>query len=574
MRLPKPLLQLLRRRLRGRFVWVKKPFARAYRQATGDTGYMDWSSLIRKDAAFWENAVSSSASGPRVLIGASLGRYPWEVNFDSTLAVALTLRGARVHVLLCDAALPGCTPFVLQNIPPGQNPATAPPPCELCFPPARAIYNALGLPQHRISELITADEADRCTAEAAALTISEIETFTQGAVSVGEHAVAGAIRFFGNADLASEPHAEPILRRYFEAALRCTYAVQRLLATHEFRVASGSHGIYVPQGIVGEVARSRNVRVVNWHQAYRQKCLLFSDGNTYHKTLLHESSDAWQNIPWTDAREGETMQYLESRRFGKSDWIAFHPQPNDDSIGALKKLGVDFARPCVGLLTNVAWDAQLHYGATPFRDMFEWLLETIAYFAKRPELQLLIRVHPAELTGFVKSRQPAVSEIAKRFPELPPNVFVIPPESTISTYDAMSQCDSVIIYATKTGIELAARGMPIIVAGEAWIRNKGFALDARSKADYFALLDRLPLQQRLDSGATTRARKYAYHFFFRRMIPVDFLDGKLRPEINSIRDLLPGRSPGLDVICDGVLEGTGFVYAAEDQASLEARATA
>jgi hypothetical protein len=33
--------------------------------------------------------------------------------------------------------------------------------------------------------------------------------------------------------------------------------------------------------------------------------------------------------------------------------------------------------------------------------------------------------------------------------------------------------------------------------------------------------------------------------------------------IESIEDLLPGRQPGLDVICDGILQGTPFIFPAE-----------
>ena len=74
-------------------------------------------------------------------------------------------------------------------------------------------------------------------------------------------------------------------------------------------------------------------------------------------------------------------------------------------------------------------------------------------------------MHPAEVTGAVPSRQPVVDEIAQHFPTLPPNVFVIPPESSISTYVAMhAMRQPCVIYGTKTGVELTSEGMPVIVA--------------------------------------------------------------------------------------------------------------
>ena len=137
----------------------------------------------------------------------------------------------------------------------------------------------------------------------------------------------------------------------------------------------------------------------------------------------------------------------------------------------------------------------------------------------------------------------------------------------------MTQCDSVLIYGTKMGVELSCEGIPVIVAGEAWIRNKGLTMDARSPEDYFSILDRLPTGRRMDEETIARARRYAYHFFFRRMIPLravapttgmiaKFL--KYRLDVSSLDALRPGADPGLDIICDGIMSGSPFVYPAEE----------
>jgi hypothetical protein len=310
------------------------------------------------------------------------------------------------------------------------------------------------------------------------------------------------------------------------------------------------------------------VRVVNWNVAYRKRRFVFSHHDTYHHTLMSEPVGSWESLELTPRLEAELMDYLESRREGSRDWIWFHERPVEDIDLIAAELGVDFSRPCIGMLTNVMWDAQLHYPANAFSSMLDWAVETIRYFARRPDLQLIVRVHPAELRGTLPSRQPLVAELRKVFPELPKNVVVIPPESHVSTYATMAQCNAVIIFGTKTGVELASRGIPVIVAGEAWIRGKDISIDAASAEDYFRQLDRLPLPSRLPEDVVRRARRYAYHFFFRRMIPVDLvrpLSGWLpyRLEVNRLEQCLPGHSRGLDVICEGILSGSEFVYPEE-----------
>ena len=59
-----------------------------------------------------------------------------------------------------------------------------------------------------------------------------------------------------------------------------------------------------------------------------------------------------------------------------------------------------------------------------------------------------------------------------------------------------------IIYATKTGIELAARGIPVIVAGESWLRGKEIGFDCDDRQAYDTLLAALPVGHRLDAERT------------------------------------------------------------------------
>jgi hypothetical protein len=200
--------------------------------------------------------------------------------------------------------------------------------------------------------------------------------------------------------------------------------------------------------------------------------------------------------------------------------------------------------------------------------MLAWLNETVSYWRSRSDLQLVIRVHPAELRGLVPSRQFVADELAAAFPELPSNVFVIRPENQASTYALCEGADAVIVYNTKTGIEVASSGIPVIVAGEAWVRGKGFTLDASNPDEYFALLDSLPLGRRISTAEQALAMKYAFHFFFRRMIPLPFIHedkpGRFRVDLSEPRELAPGRFAGLDAICEGILEGAPFIFRAEE----------
>lgn len=534
-------------------------------------GLPDWEGLLDTNRPLWERARAQGATGPSVLIATAVGGFSALTVVESVLAVALTLRGVQVHTLLCDRVLPACLRAEMPEVPDPRVFERYDLPkllCDGCVNTGEYIYAPIGLRSHVFSALLTAEERSEARRLAAAVPFDAIEGYRVRNLAVGEHAYAGALRYFASGNLSAEPYAEVVVRRYFEGALLTAFVMDRLIRAHRFSVACFNHGIYSPQGVIGEVCRASGIRVVNWNVAYRKRCFIFSHGDTYHHTLLSEPTSAWEDMEWTGEMEGQILDYLNSRRRGTRDWIWFHEKPDEDFAQFAAKNGLDLTRPTIGMLTNVMWDAQLHYPANAFPNMLTWAIQTIDYFRGRPGLQLLIRVHPAEIRGTMRSRQPILPEIRKVFPRLPPNVFVIPPESPVSTYAAMEHCQAVLIYGTKTGVEMTSLGIPVVVGGEAWIRNKGITLDASSPAEYFQILNRLPLAREVDPARLARARRYAYHFFFRRMIPLRFMEPvagwpPYRVAISRLEDLLPGADPGLDVVCEGILSGSPFIYPAE-----------
>jgi hypothetical protein len=164
------------------------------------------------------------------------------------------------------------------------------------------------------------------------------------------------------------------------------------------------------------------------------------------------------------------------------------------------------------------------------------------------------------------TRQPIAPEVRQRFPTLPTNVRLIPPESDLSSYTLAEISQAALIYGTKMGLEIALRGIPVVVAGETLSRNKGFTYDISSAAEYFELLSRIETLPRNSPEMIERARRYAYYLFFRRMIDFPLLAVKnatlstgLRLNFDHLAQLEVGRDAGLDVVCDGILTGSPFV---------------
>ena len=129
-------------------------------------------------------------------------------------------------------------------------------------------------------------------------------------------------------------------------------------------------------------------------------------------------------------------------------------------------------------------------------------------------VNLIVRVHPGELLG---AGHPSIEIVKETLPELPPHVRLIAPDSALNTYDLISIADVGLVYTTTVGLEMAMRGLPVIVAGQTHYRGKGFTLDPATLEDYYSLLDHVvekPEDYRLTQNQIDRAWHYAYVFFF------------------------------------------------------------
>lgn len=490
----------------------------------------------------------------KVLIATSTGsNWPCSA-LESVLGIALTLRGADVRFLLCDGVLPACQECDLQWLPEQDFCLSEPQRglCRSCFSPALSMLQPLGLPVLRYSQFLTETDADPPLSG-------------QVAGFIAEHAHAGALRYYGVGSLRNSTHEIDVGGHYLKAAELTSRVLNGLLAIEKPDVSVLHHGIYVPQGVISTVFRTAKVRQVSWGPAYRKRTVLFSHGDTYHHTMIDEPSDHWVNLDWSPEKEEQVMEYLRSRWTGGNDWISFQSEAELDGGRIAEELGLDRDKPIVGLLTNVIWDAQLHFRQSAFPSMLEWLFASIDDFISRPDMQWVIRIHPAEVKGTVPSRQKVADEIAVRYGSLPDHIKLVLPDDKVSTYALMSLCDSALVFGTKTALELACTGLPVVVAGEAWCRGKGFTIDVSDRDQYRQVLESLPFARRLSPDQVELARKYAYHFFFRRMIPLKCLTpisrfGPYKVNVSSLEQLMPGADPGLDLICDGILNGKPFIY--------------
>lgn len=269
-------------------------------------------------------------------------------------------------------------------------------------------------------------------------------------------------------------------------------------------------------GVVYEVARYLGIPVVTYEFGDQRQRVWLAQNAKVMRQETHNMWEAYKDKPLTRTELSKIRELFEARKKA-SVWKNFsrlwQQVPSKGMEIAREELGLN-ERPVVLLATNVLGDS-LTLGREVFsQNMEEWLERTLQYFAGKPEVQLVVRVHPGEVLIHGQSMLDVIHSV---LPDLPQHIHVIAPEEQVNTYDLIAAADIGLVYTTTVGLEMAMSGVPVIVAGDTHFRDKGFTLDANSWVQYYKMLKEVldqPSDFRLANDQIKLAWAYAYRFFF------------------------------------------------------------
>jgi len=296
------------------------------------------------------------------------------------------------------------------------------------------------------------------------------------------------------------------------------------------------NGMIQEYGAVYETARYLGIPAVTYEFGEQDQRLWLSLNRL---VMLYESFDElWETRrrrTLNDEQRNWLDDFLAARQgLSKGEKFAHLWQKAGREGGAKTRaaLGLD-DRPVVLLPTNVLGDSAT-LGRTVFsRSMTDWIEQVIPFFANRSKVQLVVRIHPAE-TWTVG---PSVAEIISRvLPDLPPHIHLIGSKEKVNTYDLMEITDLALVYTTTAGVEMAARGIPVMVSGKATYRKRGFTIDADSWEEYFQKLELVLADiasQRLTREQIDQAWNYAYAYFHEFTRPFPWHLEKIMPDLDK-----------------------------------------
>ena len=459
----------------------------------------------------------------RVLLAGSVGMNPDNL-VQTLVGMGLGARGNLVDVMQCDGIMKACFNCKYHHFQSeGQQDSliqTGPGLiCKLCIAKGTRYARSANLNVLKYSSFLDVSDNHQVEEICQSLkSIEEIKSYKDNGIGVGEHAYSGAIRFFATPDLEDEEKSLGILKSYLFSSIVASRVFTNLFRQKHYDVVVLDHGIYVPQGVIVELANENGVPVVSFATGYRNKTFIFAKGGSYHHVIPKLKLE---ELPqYSMSQLDAAKEYITSRAGGKNDWVLFQ----EKSQSPISTLGLDDGNVNISLFTNVLWDAQIHFGDSLFHDSLDWLAETIKFVSTFDSVHLIIRIHPGEVKGFVKSRIGAEQRIrAMVGEEYLANVTIIPATSAVNSYELANACSFSIVDGSKIGIDLTAMGIPVVVAGDCWTKGKGISIDASTKAQYFNNIESGIQAKGFPAVNEINALTLAYYVYFDSMKELSFI---------------------------------------------------
>ncbi|MFH1171405.1 MAG: hypothetical protein V1778_02615 [bacterium] len=399
------------------------------------------------------------------------------------------------------------------------------------------------------------------------LSEQECRAFTDNGYPIGVMALNSVIHHFRCGPGAMRPDVLEAYKDYLAMGLVLRDVLNTAFDVIKPDIVFVLNGSFLNGALELFIARKRGIRVVTFEAGFMLNSLMLGENEPIvsfpmQKYLPRE----YASYQLVDAQNQELDSYLKTRSLGKDCIFDYWGKPVFDHEKIREELGIPNSVTPDILFTNLQWDSAMIDCDIAFESQLDWIATTIEFYARHHDRTLLIRIHPAEINPpFLESQDKIEDSIRARFPNLPHNVILIPPTSTISSYPLTEISGLSLVYASTAGLEAAIMGKTTLVAGKTHYRGMDFTHDIQTKDEYLQLLESAqpPLAR---EEMVAQARKYAYFFFFGFMIPFPLVTesvatekgGNVHYRFTSEQDLLPGHDAGLDFVLNVVFDLSSY----------------
>lgn len=453
---------------------------------------------------------------------------------ESLMYRVLTHRGVEARYVVCDGVMTECA-----IARPGMGHVRRENTCDNCQHLIAERAERFGHPVEKIGSYLELEERLLAERWAASLTRDELPTAKFGAWELGAWVRSSMHTHFriSYIDLMN-PVFEATYRSYLASGLKVAFGIERLFEQFQPDVFLLFNGRLDATRIALELAKLRGIRVVAHEATYQYgQISLWVNAGCMSRLSYREAWEAWKTVPLTQEQLQAIDGYMAGRANGREVWHHFN-QTSQGADEIYERLGLSSERPIWALFTSSDDElVDMDEWKSPFGSQLEWLLDTLAYAKRRPDIDLVIRVHPnvggRSSLGRNETQLREFEILAARLPE---NVRIVMPDDPVDSYMLMEVATLGLSFQSTAGLEMACRGKQVVVASQCDYDQIEAVELVTNRATYTATLDsflKLPLGFR-SPEIRRQAYRFAYRLVFGHSLPFPLIGWPEKGKKNEI----------------------------------------
>ncbi len=490
---------------------------------------------------------------------------------EVTILQALRLRGCSVSYIACDAAYDVCDMTQKST---GSKVGPGPQTCLACQSSVAARLAAWGMPYRWMGRWLQPGDAATVDAWIATLTPSAFPAATYDATAdgrpdgepwkIGAWARSSVHTYLRHQTLdLTDTAVQSAYVSNLRVGLLTAFALSRLFAAERPTSQLLFNGRMAPTRVALELAKLRGIRtLVEERGTVDTRITLFEDTHCFDLKGFDALWRQWRHTPLAAGEIAQLAKLLTDRWYGRSRDISAFSAGAEEKSAVFARLKLDPARPLWVLYTSSLDETLDEEHGAAFPDQGAWIKATLVELQRRPDVQLVIRVHPNAGSRRSLGRNPQDAALfAALSGTLPDNVRLVPSDEETSSYTLAGAAQLGLVWHSTIGLEMAAAHRPVVNVGGGWLADCD-AMFAAATADAYssAVAAALSTSDADLERRTVQAWRFATVWFFRFTLPFPLVRQTAwflgEPAYTDVAELAPGRDAAMDRICATLMHGT------------------
>lgn len=471
-----------------------------------------WQSKIDELRAKKLNA-ESKTDPLRILIGPSFSIWePCQV-LDRIISLGLELRGCEIIPIYCDSMQEAECNFVGGDWSGGGDWKKN---CKKCRKASEKMWLPYGKQLVKLSHYVKHEDDKKINDLLSSLSFDSLIHFSYENIDYGRLGKDILVNNYLVASPNLVPNGEHLLRIHIKNLLQLTFCYRRLLEDLKPDRVISNDSYYGMWYVLECLCKELQIPFYSHWPVTKDRIAIAAND----AAMNLDFRESWKSFSNQDLSEKD-IKKIESWLIGNRGLILDTTKPFNDLGKKKSKEIINENSPTILLAANVIWDLAALNKQIVFKDMNEWILETIKWFEDRPNYQLIIKPHPVEIAPGIPPTNETVEEIIREKKlNLPNNIVLLRPDTNITSNDLLKlkSLKGVVVHTTTVGFEFPAHGLPSITTARSPYRGFGFTIDPNNKDDYFISLENLLESQtvQVDPEAKELALKFIkfYHFHY------------------------------------------------------------